>query len=184
MGCGREAAVIAAIRTSKKLFYRPQAEGSEADMAHAKFRASQESDLLNLLNVFQQAEQADKRGGLSQWCRENYVSWLALKEVRQNYQQLVEQARRQGYTLNKDAAAPEVVRKAIAAGFPDKVFKSVGRGWYENTITGERAQLGRESSTTGDLIIANELITIQTRRGGELPLITLATKMEPEWVEN
>lgn len=184
MGCGREAAIIAAIRTSKKLFYRPQAEGEQADAAHRKFLTSQESDLVNLLNVFRSAEDADKRGVLSQWCRENYVSWLALKEVRQNYQQLVEQARRQGYTLNKDVAQSEVVRKAITAGFPDKVFKSVGRGWYENTITGERAQLGRESTTTGDLIIANELITIQTRRGGELPLITLATRIEPEWIKN
>jgi len=30
------------------------------------------------------------------------------------------------------------------------------------------------------LIVANELIIIQTKRGGELPLITLATKVEPE----
>ena len=184
MGCGREAAIIAALRTSKRLFYRPQAEGYEADMAHAKFKTSQESDLLNLVTVFQQAEQADKRGMLGQWCRENYVSWLALKEVRQNYQQLAEQARRLGYSFNKDAAQPEVVRRAIATGFPDKVFESVGGGWYKNTITGERAQLGRESSTTGDLIIANELITIQTKRGGELPLITLATRIEPEWIKS
>jgi len=32
-------------------------------------------------------------------------------------------------------------------------------------------------------IIADELIIIQTKRGGELPLITQATKIEPEWVK-
>lgn len=183
MGCGREAVIIAAIRTSKRLFYRPQAEAYEADSAHSKFLTSQESDLLNVLNVFQQAEQADRTGVLNQWCRENYVSWLALKDVRQNYQQLLDQAKRQGYTINKEPASAEIVRRAIATGFPDKVFKAVDRAWYKNIVTGERAQLGWESSVSGDLIVANEFITIQTKRGGELPLITLATKIDQSWID-
>lgn len=80
-------------------------------------------------------------------------------------------------------SAPEILCQAIAKGFPDKVFESAGRGWYKNKTTDERALLGRESRATGNLIVANELITIQTKRGGELPLITLATKVEPEWVK-
>lgn len=39
------------------------------------------------------------------------------------------------------------------------------------------------TDSTGNLIVANELITIKTKGGGELPLITLATKAEPEWIK-
>ena len=180
MGCGREMATIAAIRTGRRLFYRPQAEAEQADAARKQFETSNLSDLLNLVNVYEQAERANFD---SKWCRDNYISWLALREVRQNYSQLLEQAKRLGYKTNKEKTTPEILCQAIAKGFPDKVFESAGRGWYRNRITDERALLGRESRATGNLIVANELITIQTKRGGELPLITLATKVEPEWIK-
>jgi len=180
MGCGREMAIVAAIRTSRRLFYRPQAEAEQADAARKQFETSNLSDLLNMVNVYEQAERANFD---SKWCRDNYVSWLALREVRQNYSQLLEQVKRLGYKVNKEKPAPEILCQAIAKGFPDKIFESAGRGWYENRTTQERALLGRESRVSGNLIIANELITIQTKRGGELPLITLATKVEPEWIK-
>jgi len=180
MGCGKEMAIVAAIRTSRRLFYRPQAEAEQADAARKQFEISNLSDLLNLVNVYEQAERVNFD---SKWCRDNYVSWLALREVRQNYSQLLEQVKRLGYRVNKEKPAPEILCQAIAKGFPDKVFESVGRGWYENKVTGERALLGRQSCVTGNLIVANELIIIQTKRGGELHLITLATKVEPEWVK-
>jgi len=180
MGCGKEMAIIAALRTSRRLFYRPQTEAEQADAARKQFETSNLSDLLNLVNVYEQAERANFD---SKWCSDNYISWLALREVRQNYSQLLEQAKRSGYKINKDKPAPEILCQAIAKGFPDKVFESAGRGWYKNKTTDERALLGRESRATGNLIVANELITIQTKRGGELPLITLATKVEPEWIK-
>jgi len=180
MDCGREMAIIAAIRTSRRLFYRPQAEIEQANAARKHFEISNLSDLLNLMNVYEQAEQANFD---YKWCRENYVSWLALREVRQNYQQLLEQVKMLGYTVNKEKPSSEVLCRAIAKGFPDKVFESVGRGWYKNRTTGERALLGRESRVSGNLIVANELITIKTKRDSELPLITLATKVEPEWIK-
>jgi len=180
MGCGREMAIIAALRTSRRLFYRPQAEAEQADAARKQFETSNLPDLLNLVNVYEQAERANFD---SKWCRDNYVSWLALREVRQNHSQLLKQVKRSGYKINKEKPAPEILCQAIAKGFPDKVFESAGRGWYRNRITDERALLGRESRATGNLIVANELITIQTKRGGELPLITLATKVEPEWIK-
>jgi hypothetical protein len=104
--------------------------------------------------------------------------------VQQNYLQLLNQIKKLGYQINQDKATPEIICRAMATGFPDKIFENIGRGWYRNTTTGEEALLGRESCVSGNLIIANELITIQTRRGGELPLITLATKLEPTWLNN
>ncbi|RMD67836.1 ATP-dependent RNA helicase [Candidatus Pacearchaeota archaeon] len=59
MGCGREMAIIAVIRTSRRLFYRPQAEAEQADAARKQFETSNLSDLLNLMNVYEQAERAN-----------------------------------------------------------------------------------------------------------------------------
>ena len=179
MGCGREMAIITALRTSRRLFYRPQAETEQVEAVRKKFEISNLSDLLNLVNVYEQAEKVDFD---SKWCRDNYISWLALREARQNYSQLLEQAKRLGYKINKEKPTPEILCQAIVKGFPDKVFENVGRGWYRNSITDERALLGRESCVIGNLIVANELIKIQTKRGDELPLITLATKVKPEWI--
>jgi len=181
MGCGQEMALIAAIRTSKRLLYRPQDEIEQADAAHKQFEISNLSDLLNLANTY---EQAKRMNFDSRWCRKNYISWTALREVQQNYLQLLNQIKKLGYQINQDKATPEIICRAMATGFPDKIFENIGRGWYRNTTTGEEALLGRESCVSGNLIIANELITIQTRRGGELPLITLATKLEPTWLNN
>ena len=178
MGCGKEMAIISALRTSRRLFYRPQNEAEQADMSRKKFETSNLSDLLNLVNIYEQAERTNFD---NHWCKENYVSWLALREVKQNYSQLLEQVKRLGYKINNEKPTSEILCQAIAKGFPDKVFENVGRGWYENKATGERALLGRDSHISGNLIVANELIKIQTKRGGELPLITLATKVEPEW---
>lgn len=180
MGCGREMAIIAAIRTSRKLFYRPSAEAEEADRAHNDFEISDFSDLINLMNVYEQAEAAKFS---PQWCRDNYVSLLALREIKQNYNQLLQQIKKLSYQINTAKPSPEILCRAIAKGFPDKIFKATSRGWYENQTTEEKALLGRDSSVTSDLIVANELITIPTKRGGELPLITLATKVEPEWLK-
>lgn len=180
MGCGREMAIIAAIRTSRRLFYRPQVEAEQADAARKQFETSDLSDLLNLVNVYEQAKRVNFD---SKWCRDNYISWLALREVRQNYLQFLEQVKKLGYKINQEKSSPEILCQAIAKGFPDKVFENVGRGWYKNKLTDERALLSRESRVSGNLIVANELITIQTKRGGELPLITLATRVEPEWIK-
>ena len=77
----------------------------------------------------------------------------------------------------------EILETSLTMIFSDKIFESVGPGWHENKTTGDRMLLGRESRATDNLISANELTIIQTKRGGELLLITLVTKVEPEWVK-
>lgn len=178
MGCSKEMAIIAAIRTSRPLLYKPKDEVEIADAAHKSLGQSNSSDLLNLLSVY---EAAEKNNFNYRWCRENYVSYNALREIRQNYSQLISQIKRLGYRPNKTKAETEILCKAISRGFPDKIFFTLGRGWYRNIATQENALLGRESRVLGDLLVANELITVPTKKGGELPLITLATAVKPEW---
>lgn len=181
LGCGFEMACIAALRGSRRLLYRPQSEADQANYAHQRFAVSTESDIFNMLTVIGQATQAEQAGRLSEWCRENYVSWQALREYKQNLSQLLSTLKRQGFDTNNQPATNTLMRQAIARGFADKVYQATGDGWYEHIETGERVQLGRDSRVKGDLIAAHEVISIQTRRG-DLPLITTATKVEREWV--
>lgn len=174
LGCGRDMAAIAAIRESSKgLLYRPPAEAAKARLQHLAFRVSDKSDLLNLLNAYKQAE---ANGFDSAWCRENFVSLSAIREIRQNVGQWVRQAEALGYSPENRGVDESVLRRAIASGFPDRVFYYMIAGKYKNLESGEMAILGKDSAVkSADGIIANEFIRIQTSRGDDLPIITAAT---------
>jgi HrpA-like RNA helicase len=174
MGCGKEVALIAAIRTSRRLLYTPGNEKTEANFAHNNLEISNTSDLLNLANVYLQAKKADFN---SKWCRENYISWQALKEVHQNYLRLLQQIKRVGFNINETEADPEVIRHAITKAFRDKVFERISRRNYKCISTNELVNLGRDSHVNGDLIVANEIIDIQGST-----YITQATEIKKEWL--
>jgi HrpA-like RNA helicase len=181
LGCGVEAITIAAIRMSRRMLYTPRDKVLEARQAHKKFRMSSESDLLNGLHAYQAAKSAHFDGG---WCRENFVSWQALKEIRHSEEQLTARVRALGCTLNQhSAAAPDVICQAICRAFPDRVYMVSGRGWYMTSSENDRRLLGNASNVTdAPLIVATEIVDISRRVGGVLPLITSATRCKPEWL--
>jgi HrpA-like RNA helicase len=183
LGCGTEAVTIAAIRMSRKMFYTPRDEKFEAQQAHAKFFTSRECDLLNLFRAYEAAREANFEGS---WCRENYISWQSLREIRQNEEQLTKRALAAGCTLNhRPSTNSEAICQAISNAFPDRVYISSSRGSYYAPFGNDQRLLGRESTVVGDnakLIIATELLTIQRRDGRSIPLITSATATKLEWL--
>ena len=174
LGCGRDMAVIAAIRSAnRKLLPTPAGERDAAERQHRKFFVSDTSDLINHLNVYRQAE---INGFDSNWCRENFVSFPALREIRQAAGDLMRNAGDLGYDMESRDAGEQTLRQAIATGFPDRVFHYMVGGWYQNLETGQRAKLGRDSVISrAQRIIANDFIRITTKEGEELPLISAAT---------
>jgi HrpA-like RNA helicase len=177
LGCGEELAIIAAIRSSsKRLLYYPEDREDVASTKHRQFKKSDQSDLINALWVYRQAQahQFDRK-----WCRENFVSWRALQEVRQNTANLIKQARSQGYSPQKGGINEKLIIQAIHAGYPDKVYENLGRGWYAHADTNQEMRLARESEVAGaDHILAHDIIKIPTRKGGNVLLITSATALE------
>lgn len=178
LGCEEELATIVGIRTSRPLLYRPKNDREESVQAHGRFPKSNVSDLITQLKIFQAAE---RNGFNSRWCKENYVSWKALNEIRQNRDQLLRiigtrrQAQRGTLDENK-------IVQAILEGLPDHIWESSGGDWFTRhnpeTDQYDRALLGRESGMRGiRKIAASEVIEIPTRRGGRMKLITSATKI-------
>ena len=176
LGCGEEMAIIAAVRnTIKRLIYMPYhpEEHAEAVDRHRAFRSSKASDLFVTLSAFRAAEQNKFDGA---WCRVNYVSWIALRDIRKTKDQLIEQVKRFGFNPISRKVDEKVMCKAIAAGFPDRIYKKSGGDRYVSADGEDWAILGNESVVPlNDILIANERVNIQTRRGGTLPIIRNAT---------
>ncbi len=172
LGCSEEAVIVAAIRMSRPLLRRGRNLPEEVTKAYQQFPKSKDSDLLSMLAIYRAAEQV---GFNSAWCKKNHISWLALRDIRQNITRIFEGMQRAGVARNHNGNS-EALCKAIAAGFPDKVFTKTGRrGWYYNQTTGVRARLGRESTVNADAIIASKMIG--TEAGA---FIGEATRILPE----
>jgi len=178
LGCGHEALTIAAIRMSRRLLYIPKGQEFEAREAHEKFLDSKESDLLNLLSVFKKANENNFNG---QWCKQNFVSWLALRDIRTNRQQLKKRASTAGLKLGAPTNQEDTtaIRKALARSCAHRVYSPTSGGRFLNEATDDLRILGRESAVKkGQLLVAHELLDIP--RGPKL--ITLATVIEKDWL--
>ena len=179
LGCVNEIATIIAIRTARPLLYRPKNEREEAKRAHGQFKKSTASDLITQLKIYQEAERHNFN---NRWCKEHYVSWKALNEIRQNRNQFLQIVKRNRDKVNQEKAEEKAIVEAILAGLPDRIWENAGKDWYSRynpeTDDYERALLGRESSVTdASNIASSEVIEIPTRRGGRMKLITSATKV-------
>ena len=172
LGCSEEAVIVAAIRMSRPLLRRGRNLPEEVEKAYQQFPKSKDSDLMSMLTIYRAAEQA---GFNSAWCKKNHISWLALRDIRQNVTRISEGMQRAGVTKNNSVNI-EALCKAIAAGFPDKIMTRSGRDRYENEA-GEWAVLGNESGVVADKIIASRTVGVQTKRGGLLRIISEATKV-------
>lgn len=170
LGCSQEAAIIAAIRASRPLLKRGRAVTKEIAKAYGKFYPSKNSDLINLLSVYRQAEAA---GFSDEWLQENYVSKRGMADVRQNLRRVTEGMQRAQVEFNS-GAGEEAICRAIAAGFPDRVFEYapwhpgmqigpriplyVHESWKEEGVDDyPAARLGRECVVHDDKLIVTRI---------------------------
>ncbi len=72
---------------------------------------------------------------------------------------------------------PAAIRQAILAAFPDRVARR--RQGREYQLSSGMALLAESSTVTADFLVA---VDIETRRDRELPLIRLASAIEPDWL--
>ena len=90
--CLREILVIAAGLSIQDPRERPADAESAADQAHRQFQHP-ESDFLSLyllLYAFKKKKKIRSRNGLRKWCKDNYISYLRLREWKDIHSQLVE----------------------------------------------------------------------------------------------
>ena len=116
--CLKEMLVIAAALAVQDPRERPQEAAGSADQAHAKWK-DEKSEFLSWLKLWNAADEVwrhDSTNKQRQWCRQNFLSWLRLREWRDIHGQLHTLCTEHSWRENQLAASYEAIHKALLAG--------------------------------------------------------------------
>jgi ATP-dependent helicase HrpB len=93
-------------------------------------------------------------------------------------------ARAEGLKIESGESRPGAIQHCILAGFPDQVAMRLDKGTLRCALVHNRhGLLARESSVhDADLIVASEIREIESGDKERQVLLTLATKIEEEWL--
>ncbi len=116
--CLREMLVIASALSVQDPRDRPQEHAGAADQAHAKWK-DEKSEFLSWLKLWAAADEVWKHESTNKqraWCRQNFVSWLRLREWRDIHGQLHALCTEHGWRENQLPAGYEPIHKALLTG--------------------------------------------------------------------
>jgi len=117
LGALRECLVITAFLSIQDPRERPAGRLEAAGERHASF-ADPRSDFVTVLNLWRAiGEQTDEGSrALRRWCRENFLSWLRVREWQDLHAQLTGIAR-SGRRMQTEAASHSALHRALLSGF-------------------------------------------------------------------
>ena len=116
--CLKEMLVIAAALSVQDPRERPQEAIGSADQAHAKWK-DEKSEFLSWLKLWNASDEVwrhDSSNKQRQWCRQNFLSWLRLREWRDIHSQLHTLCTEHSWRENQLAASYEAIHKALLTG--------------------------------------------------------------------
>ncbi|QOJ01448.1 MAG: ATP-dependent RNA helicase HrpA [Phycisphaeraceae bacterium] len=123
--CLSEVLVIASALASDDPRERPADLAEKADAAHEPFD-DPESDFIALLNLWRTAKDLEatlSSGKLRKWCRQNFVSYLKLREWSSTHDQLSRLAAQLSLRANQSPAHRDNIHRALLAG----LLTNIGR---------------------------------------------------------
>jgi ATP-dependent helicase HrpA len=119
LGCVAEMLVLTAFLASQDPRERPQDAQAQADQKHAAF-ADSRSDFITVLNLWkafrEQSEQLSN-SQLRKWCRENFLSYIRVREWQELHRQLSESSAELSLTINSTPADYAQFHQAVLTGF-------------------------------------------------------------------
>jgi ATP-dependent helicase HrpB len=178
--CVPAVALIAAITQGRNLLRR--LEGKQArDDREDVLGSDAESDLFILMRAFRYAE---KSGFDSQRCARLGINAGAAREAAQLTEQFLAIARDEGLDLQTGEVKAGSIERCVLAGFPDQVAVRLDAGTLRCALVhGRRGVLARESAVHGArLLVASEVREIESSEKERQVLLTLATKIEEDWL--
>jgi ATP-dependent helicase HrpA len=117
--CLTEALVITAFLSIPDPRERPADKTEAADERHAVF-ADERSDFVTILNLWKAFREQSTAGGtraLRRWCRDNFLSFLRIRDWQDLHDQLVEITATQNFRANPEPAPAAALHQAILSGF-------------------------------------------------------------------
>jgi ATP-dependent helicase HrpB len=179
-GCVPAVALIAALTQGRNLLRRLEGKQSREDRDDV-LGSDAESDLFILMRAFRYAE---KSGFDFQRCARLGINAGAAREAAQLTEQFLAIARDERLNLNTGKVKAGSIERCVLAGFPDQVAVRLDAGTLRCALVhGRRGVLARESSVHGArLLVASEVREIESSDKERQVLLTLATKIEEEWL--
>ncbi|MCF8184863.1 MAG: ATP-dependent RNA helicase HrpA, partial [Polynucleobacter sp.] len=116
--CLKEVLVIAAALGTQDPRERPQEHAGAADQAHAKWK-DEKSEFLSYLKLWHAADEVWKHETSSkqrQWCRQNFINWLRLREWREVHGQLMTLCHEHGWNISSAYPPAPSPREGVTTG--------------------------------------------------------------------
>ena len=178
--CVPAVALIAALTQGRNLLRRLESKQAREDREDL-LGSDAESDLFILMRAFRYAEnnQFD-----SQRCARLGINAGAAREAAQLTEQFLAIARDEGLDLETGEVKAGSIERCVLAGFPDQVAVRLDAGTLRCALVhGRRGVLARESSVhDARLLVASEVREIESSEKERQVLLTLATKIEEDWL--
>ncbi|MDP2811218.1 MAG: DUF3418 domain-containing protein, partial [Rhodocyclaceae bacterium] len=117
-GCLSEMLIIASALSVQDPRERPQERAASADQAHARWK-DEKSEFLSYLKLWAATDEIWKHESSNKqraWCRQNFLSWLRLREWRDVHGQLHALCTEHGWKENQLPAGYDAIHKALLTG--------------------------------------------------------------------
>lgn len=179
LGCVPEAALIAALTQGRDLLVRRT--DARVDQARDDAFGEASSDFIVIMSAWRYAE---AQGFALEACKKLGIHAQTARQVRQLFEQFLRIARDEGLSIESPPASEEAIGQCVLAGFADHVARVDPGTRRCRLVHGRQGLLARESVVRkSPLIVAAEVREVE-QRGQELNvLLSLATAIQPEWLE-
>jgi ATP-dependent helicase HrpB len=173
-------ALIAALTQGRNLMRRLEGKQAREDRDDVLGEES-DSDFFILMRAFRYAEKSRFDG---QRCSRLGINAGAAREAAQLSEQFLAIARDEGLDLQGDEPKPGAIQRCVLAGFPDQVAVRLDAGTLRCALVhARRGVLARESAVHDTrLLVASEIREIESSDKERQVLLTMATKIEEEWL--
>jgi ATP-dependent helicase HrpB len=179
-GCVPAIALIAALTQGRPLLRRLDGKQAREDRDDI-LGGETESDFFILMRAFRYAENCRFDG---QRCARLGINAGAAREAAQLSDQFMAIAREESLDVQSREMKPGAIQRCVLAGFPDQVAVRLDAGTLRCALVhARRGVLARESAVhAARLLVASEIREIESSDKERQVLLTLATKIEEEWL--
>lgn len=180
LGCVKAACLLAALTQGRGLLVKNASRDIE-QRRDELLREGATSDILVHLRAFTAAR---KSGFDTGRCRSLGIHALSARQAAQLAEKFEDIARQEGLSIHETAPTEHAMEKCMLAAFSDHLAKRLDRGTLRCAlIHGRRGTLARESVVASELFVAGEITEIGGRDGEVQTLLTLASPVQEEWLQ-
>ncbi len=180
LGCVKAACMLAALTQGRGLLVK----SASRDMNQRRddmFRDGAESDVLVQLRAFSVARKSNFDAARG---RQLGIHMQSARQAAQLADKFADIAHNEGLNLADEPPPEHSLEKCMLAAFPDHLAKRLDRGTLRcDLVHGRRGTLARESVVTSELLVAGEITEIGGREGDVQTLLTLASPVREEWLQ-